>query len=380
MACTIPSHDNAPYANLAKRSRDTGTTPQRLAMTLDQFVRSTLVLSRRFFQWWGAELAACIPAGMRLETPWTRRSLVLLLGPREAVVGHERGDGRLEVDERLSLAGGPNRAARDRHVPVRLRLDIPLPAAALENLDEAVAFQLDRYTPFLPEQVYLACAAGERTAGTNVVPVSAVVVERRVVDDAVAEAQRCGFTVASVEVARGDMRDAAVDMLPVPELGACSLRQSVLTAAVVVLLLALSAAAAILPFAREEARADALRQQIAAARGRADTAQRLEKAIETQKAEASFLADRKRDRVSALEILAEVTRLAPDDTWLSSAEFSGTEVQISGVSASASDLIGRIDTSEIFHKAEFRSPVTPDQKTGHEHFAIAAQVGRRSAP
>ena len=42
----------------------------------------------------------------------------------------------------------------------------------------------------------------------------------------------------------------------------------------------------------------ALRQQIAAARGRADTAQRLEKAIETQIAEASFLADRKRDRDS----------------------------------------------------------------------------------
>ncbi|HXQ52418.1 MAG TPA: PilN domain-containing protein [Stellaceae bacterium] len=361
-------------------------------MTPDRLVRSALLVTQRFFHWWGAELAACIPARLRIETPWARDDLILQLGPREAVLGHDRGDGRFELEERLALPAGPGRIARDRGASVRLRLaadaalrlTIQLPQAALENLDEAVAFQLDRYTPFLPEQVYIACEAGERAAGSDTVAVAATVVERQAVADAVAQAQRLGFTVASVEVGRGEARpsprDKAADMLPVPELRARSLGQLALAAAAIVLLVALSAAAIVLPFDREEARADALRQQLAAARGKAEAAQRLEKEIEAQKLEANFLVDRKRGRISALDVLAELTRLAPDDTWLTSAQYSGTQVQIAGLSSSSSGLIGRFEKSDILHKAEFRSPVTPDQTTGREHFAISALVGRGSAP
>ena len=316
------------------------------------------------------------------------QGFVPLLGAREAVLGHDRSDGRFEAVERLPLAGGAAPGLRDRQAPVRLRLAadaalrlvIPLPAAALENLDEAVAFQLDRYTPFLPEQVYIACAAGERAAGTDIVPVAATLVERRIAEEAVAAAQRLGFTVAALEVGRGDARDRTADTLAVPELRGRSLRQLALTAAAAIVLVALGAAAIGLPFMREEARADAVRQQLAALRGKAEEAQRVEKEIDAQKQEASFLIDRKRDGASALEILAELTRLAPDDTWLSSAQFSGTQVQIAGLSSSASGLIGRIEKSEIFHKAEFRSPVTPDPATGREHFVISAQVARAGAP
>jgi general secretion pathway protein L len=362
-------------------------------MTLDRLVRSTLVLVQRFFHWWGAELASCIPARLRFETPWARDDLVLLLRPREAILGHDRSDGRFELEERLALPGGSRSGARDRRAAVRLRLGadaalrltIPLPPAALENLDEAVAFQIDRYTPFLPEQVYVACDAGERAAGSDALAVAATVVERRAVADAVAQARLLGFTVASIEVERGasarpSPRDKAVDVLPVPELRARSLGQLALAAAAVVLLVALAAAAIVLPFAHEEARADALRQRLAAARTQAEAAQRLETAIAAQQQEANFLVDRKRDRISALDILAELTRLAPDDTWLTSAQYSGTQVQISGLSSSASGLIGRFEKSAILHDAEFRSPVTPDQATGREHFAISAQVGRESPP
>ena len=357
-------------------------------MTLDNLLRSPLVLVQRFLHWWSAELLACVPARLRLDYPWARKDLVLLLGPREAVLGHDRSDGRFEVVERLALSGRMPHAARDRLTQVRLRLaadaalrlTIPLPQAALENLDDAVSFQLDRYTPFLPEQVYIACAPGERAAGSDTVPIAATIVERRIAEDAVAAAQRLGFTVASVEVGRGDPRERTADMLAVPELRGRSLGQFAVTAAVAVLLFALVAAAIGLPFVREEERAGALRQQLAAVRATAEAAQRVEKEIDAQKQEANFLVDRKHDGASALAILAELTQLAPDDTFLMSAELTGTQIQIAGVASSASGLIGRIEKSELFRKAEFRSPVTPDQASGREHFVISAQVVRGSAP
>lgn len=354
-------------------------------MTIDHLLRSLLGLAQRFFHWWGAELAACVPARLRLDHRWARKDLVLLLGPREASLGHDRGDMTFEVVERLPLTG--RAPARDlTQVRLRLaadnalRLAVPLPQAALENLDEALLFQLDRYTPFLPEQVYLGCSAGERPAGADPVQVAATIVERRVAEDAVEAAQRLGFIVTSVEIARADTRERAADTIAVPGLRGRSLGQFALTAAAWALLVALGAAAVGLPFVRENARADALRQQITAVRLKAEAAQRVAQEIETAKHEANFLADRKRTHPSALAILDELTRLAPDDTYLSSAQFTGTEVQIAGVSNSASGLIGRIEQSQLLRKAEFRSPVTPDQASGREHFMISAQVAGGSAP
>jgi general secretion pathway protein L len=354
-------------------------------MTLDQLVRSVLALVQRFFAWWGGELASLVPARLRIEPSWAHDDLVLILGEREAVLGRDRADGRFEPVERLPLGGGPHRSVGRAH-PVRLRLpatsalriEVPLPAAALENLAEAVAFQLDRYTPFLPEQVYLSCSAGERQGER--VAVAATIVERRAVEDAVAVARHLGFAIARVEVAGGAGRERVSDPLPVPEFRSRSWGQLALTSACVVLVLALGAATVVLPFMREEARADALQQEMAAARARAEAAQKLQHANEAATQEANFLTDRKRDHVSALEVLVELTHLTPDDTYLSSVQFTGAQVQIIGISSSASGLIGRFEKSQLFHKAEFQSPVTADQATGREHFVISVQVGNGTQP
>jgi general secretion pathway protein L len=354
-------------------------------MTLDQLVRSLLALVQRFLAWWGGELASLVPARLRIDPSWARDDLVLFMGEREAILGRDRADGRFEPVERLPFGSGPVRsAARTHSVRLRLpitsalRIEVPLPAAALENLAEAVAFQLDRYTPFLPEQVYLSCTAGERQGER--VAVTAIVVERRAVDDAVREAQHLGFAIARVEVAGGPGRERAADPLPVPGFRARSWGQVALTSACAALVLALGVTAIALPFAREEARADALQQRMAAVRTEAEAAQKLQKANEAAMQEANFLTDRKREHASAIEILLELTHLTPDDTYLSSATLTGDQLQIIGISPSASGLIGRFENSQLFHKAEFQSPVTADQATGREHFVISVQIGNGSKP
>jgi general secretion pathway protein L len=357
-------------------------------MTPDYIVRSSAAFVVRFLSWWSAELVACLPAWLRFEHPWRGDDLVLLMGGREAVLGQDNGD-RIDIIRRLPLAGGAEAAAvGERYPPVRLRLGaeaalrltIPLPTAALENLHQAVAFQLDRYTPFTPDQVYFTARAGEREPATDRVMVATTIVERRTVAEAVAAAERLGFTAAAIEVAAGEPRDGGADRLAIPELRATPRGQLALAAAAAILVLALGAAAVMGPFIAEEKRADALAQQLASARQQAEAAQRLEKEIAQQRAAANFLVDRKGERASALDILAELTRLAPDDTYLASAQFTGTQLQLSGVSRSASGLIGLFEKSDLFHKAEFRSPVTPDPATGRERFVISVQVDKRAAP
>jgi general secretion pathway protein L len=138
-------------------------------MTLAQLLRSTLALFQSFFHWWGAELVACLPRSLRLERAWAGSDLVLRLDENEAVLARERNDGSIEVLERLSTqARARGTAYQSALVRLRLpaeralRLVLTLPAAALENLREAVLFQLDRYTPFEAGHVHVACEPGER--------------------------------------------------------------------------------------------------------------------------------------------------------------------------------------------------------------------------
>jgi general secretion pathway protein L len=90
--------------------------------------------------------------------------------------------------------------------------------------------------------------------------------------------------------------------------------------------------------------------------------------------------DRKHTAPMALQLLAELTRIAPDDTWLSSAQYSGKDLQITGLTHSASALLGRFEPSTILKNAQFRSPVTPDPASGDEHFVISVSVAGAGPP
>ena len=130
------------------------------------------------------------------------------------------------------------------------------------------------------------------------------------------------------------------------------------------LLIALGATAVAVPFAREEERAATLRQQLAAVRAKAEAAQRVEKDIATQTQEANFLADRKRNGASALAILdgADPARpgrhLSRQRAVHRRAGADRRIVELRLGPARPDREVGAL------RKAEFRSPVTPDQASG----------------
>jgi len=52
----------------------------------------------------------------------------------------------------------------------------------------------------------------------------------------------------------------------------------------------------------------------------------------------------------------------------------GSELELTGITASSSDLVALLERSRRFRGTSFRSPVTPDKQTGRERFHIAVQV------
>jgi Tfp pilus assembly protein PilN len=102
--------------------------------------------------------------------------------------------------------------------------------------------------------------------------------------------------------------------------------------------------------------------------------------IEEIRGDASFLAERKRRALSVSEILAETTRLVPDSDWLQELMVSGSEIQMTGLSAAPDALVAAFERSRLFGHASFRAPVTRDAKSGLERFQIAVGLGMDPAP
>jgi general secretion pathway protein L len=81
-----------------------------------------------------------------------------------------------------------------------------------------------------------------------------------------------------------------------------------------------------------------------------------------------------------LDVLLEVTRALPDDSWLSTFELNGNEVHLIGTSRSASSLIERLAAVPLFEHPHFRSAITPQtasREKGAERFDIALTVRGR---
>jgi general secretion pathway protein L len=73
-----------------------------------------------------------------------------------------------------------------------------------------------------------------------------------------------------------------------------------------------------------------------------------------------------------LKVLKDLTQLIPDNTWLVNLHLSKQEVNLSGMSSAASDLIPLLDKSGLLKKTEFASPIVTDANK-LEHFKIKAE-------
>ncbi len=74
------------------------------------------------------------------------------------------------------------------------------------------------------------------------------------------------------------------------------------------------------------------------------------------------------------QLLDDMTRIIPDDTWVNRVDFSDGEIQLQGQSGAAAGLIGLIEASPTFHNARFRSPVTQIARTSQERFHLSADT------
>jgi len=126
--------------------------------------------------------------------------------------------------------------------------------------------------------------------------------------------------------------------------------------------------------ALRETAIEKLSDEVAAARTLATQSAELKRQLRDAIEGANFLTTKKSEQAVTVDVLAEVTRLVPDDTWLERLSFVGTQVQLQGQSARADKLIGILTKSKCLTNPQFQGIIQPDGTTGKERFSLAADL------
>ena len=302
-----------------------------------------------------------------------------------------RSLGRIDFDapgDRRMFAGLP-RARKGKPVPVVLRLDghhalrttATLPLAAERNLTQVIGFEFERLVPFKRSEVYYTHHITTRDKAAQTIGVELTVVPHAELATIVDTLPRWGLQAAELQIT-GASADAPPTMIAVAnesrvERGQSS-RPIVLGLGLVAALLAITCLA--IPLWQANTTIDELNAQVADARHQAETGADLQKQIDSESHDQQFLIDRKHASPTVTELLATLTQLLPDDTFLTELDVKGDEVRLVGVTGSATALLALIAKSPSFRDAAFESSITQDAKTNRERFDIGAHIAKRGSP
>ena len=357
-----------------------------------ELVSSPTLAVGRFFAWWGGELAALVPAALRRTLVRRPQLRVLEFSSEDIRFFDTRGKqtrelGRvtlteLEADPNPAVAAQARRRSRKAAktaivLPAEQALYkvLTLPVMAAADLRDALAFQIDRQTPFSPDDVYFDYRVRDRDNNAKRVTIELVVAPRTVVERAVNTARRLGFDPSAVGIGEINGSDPfEFNLLPRAMATRRRNFRPLLAIAVIVALLTGAWTAAQSALEGKAAIAGALSERVAVARQRADKLQTLKDQRDALILESQFLSKRKAQAPKPVLFVEELSRALPDHTWLFHLQQDGTRLRLSGYTSDASSLIGLVGALPMFTGPKFGSPVTHDPRREKDRFNIVVEL------
>jgi len=341
----------------------------------------------QFFQWWGEELRNAMPTQFRARMQYARRRLLIQLGEGDISLSVDdassvqsldtfsvEGDAQLQQQRIRELLQQHEltEVSRDFLLPdsVVLRTQVVMPLAAESNLRQALAYEMDKHTPFQVEEVFYNWRILNRDREAGQVHFELYVTQREPVEAQVEFLKRLGLAPTGVDVA-SEGRPLGINLLP--EISRHRIinqqvRVNWAIAAVTVFLMVFVMAQSL--WLREH-QVKTIGEAIENVRAEAMAVQQIRKQIDDASEAAGFLQTHKIQNGYKVEILAELTRVLPSNTYLDRLSLHGETTQMQGQSDNAQSLIELINDSPHFENASFRGPTRLDNRSRKEIFDLS---------
>lgn len=336
---------------------------------------------RDLILWWMAQMRSLLPRSLFAGTGSRNALLITAAESHVTLAERRRGRERELGSATLDQAGLASVLAALRRRPRRtvlriagkflLERPVTLPLAAERDLDRVLAYDMDRLTPFAASDVVWQAVDTQRDATQRRLRLRLALVPRRAFESVLDALTHASVAADWLEVvaADGTLRTFPLSSAATGRSGTRS--RKVLASLATILALAVIAT----PFATQTLALDATNRAIADLSPRVAQVQRLRRHLAADAAGTDALAAERARTGDVLRILAAVTDVMPDGTWLSELSLHHGQLRIRGLSPSAAHLIPALAEDPDFRNPAFAAPVTrgPDGHT--DMFTITAGAG-----
>jgi general secretion pathway protein L len=346
---------------------------------------------KEFVTWWAQQWRDLLPLPRGVTGRWST-ALIIDLPEAEPppdgqtltlvrrVKGRETRIGRCAAD-----AGGMAQIRRLRRLKGRsldLLLRLPpkallehrfaMPLAAERDAAEVLRYEIDRVTPFNPEDVFWTWSPERRDREHGRLFVRLSLVLRKPFEDVIQRLSAAGLSPRGLEAVAADGGMRHLPMASDTGSGGTLARAFVRVAAIACAMLAV--VAVVLPFVLQQARIQRAAHDISLLQPRVTEAAALRRRIMGQAAGADALAAERRRTGDAVQALAAVTGVLPDTTFLTAFDLSQRTIALTGQSADPAGLIAAMSADPAIGSPSFSAPVTAAPNGRGSLFSITATL------
>jgi general secretion pathway protein L len=321
----------------------------------------------RFFSWWIARLTELLPHAAAKAPD----GILIDMSNAQAITASVRRKGRLQP---VNLGAAARLAGR---TPILLRpppgaelvKHHTVPTAPKRQLDQLLRHELARITPFPAHDLFWRWDGHAKSGDKSRTEVVLTMVPKQALAPAIEALDSVGLKARFVEVGPTDRPR----LLPIAD-GTGGSTGPVLFKGLVWACAGLAVIALALPVLRQALALRATDEAIASLKPTVAQVETLRRGLTAEGAGRAILAQEQQRTGDLLQVLAMVTRILPDDTFLTDFGLRERQMTISGRSASAPRLITLLSADPVVRNTAFAAPVTRIEGASADVFSIRAEV------
>jgi len=147
-----------------------------------------------------------------------------------------------------------------------------------------------------------------------------------------------------------------------------------LTIILLVVLAALGLFWVLSPLQIEQWKVEAINREIASRKETVRKVEIVKKELQNMEKEMTSIRTFKYTRPMVLNLIKEITRILPKNTWLTRIRITDSIIEIEGYAASATEIVSKLEVSEYFKKVEFASSTSRDTRLNADRFIIKMET------
>jgi general secretion pathway protein L len=337
----------------------------------DAVLREIDAMLARFLFWWTARIAELLPKSWTDAVAGAPDGIVADLDQMDNLTLSIRSGGKQEA----ITSGAAARLAARKPVLLRARPEVVLvkhhvvPTAPRRDLDQLLRHELARITPFASENLFWRWDGHPKPGDRSRIAVTLTMVPKVAMAAALEALAKAGIEPRFIETGPAERpRLLAIDDEAGRPAGRLPVRALAWACA------CLAVIALMLPVLQQELALHATNTAIDDLQPAIKQVEALRRGITADGAGQAVLAQEMERRGDVLQVLATVTRILPDDTYLTDFTLRERQMVLGGRSAAAARLITALSADPAIRDAAFAAPVTRIEGATTDVFSIRAGV------